>query len=99
MRWMIVGVMSLSVAAGACKEDEPFVADMKMICSAGERGREAPPDMQRIEAFRYIAEHIKTPEAARLMVQVGQAAPSEHAAILAPAQQKAKLTRCPLFGI
>jgi hypothetical protein len=99
MRWMIVVVMSLSVAAGACKEDEPFVADMKMICKAGEQSRGMDPEMQRVHAFKYIAEHIKTPEAARLIAEVARAAPSDHAALLAPAMQKAKLTRCPLFGL
>lgn len=97
MRWMIVGVLSLSVAAGACKEDEPFVADVKMMCGAGDRFGDLPPDLRSVQAARYIAEHVKTPEAARLMSELIQAHPADRAALLAPALKKAKLSRCALL--
>ena len=90
-------LLAASLAIAACGgSDDPFTADMKRICNPKLDDR-LPPDMQKMAAFRDIADHIKTPEAARLMSEVIQAAPSDRAAILAPALAKAKLKRCPFL--
>ena len=79
----------------ACDDTEPFVADVRMICRAGEGDPGLPPEMRRLTAMREIAKKIKTPEAARLISAVIQAAPEDKAALLAPALARAKLSRCP----
>lgn len=80
---------------GGCGSDDPFTADMKMICSAGGGHDELPPEMRKIAAMQKIAENVKTAEAARLVAAVVQAAPSERAELLQPALAKAGLKRCP----
>jgi len=83
--------------AGGCGSDDPFTADMKMICAAGGGRDDLPPDMRTVAAMKEIAENVKTPEAARLMVQVTQAAPSERAELLRQPLAKAGIKRCALF--
>lgn len=87
------------VLAAACssKTDDPFTADVKMICGAGQGRDDLPPDLRRMQAFREIADKIRTPEAARLMAAVGQAAPGDKRAIMAPALEKAGVKRCPFL--
>ncbi len=87
----------LLAGLASCDEPEPFVADMRMICRAGQSDPGLPPEMRRMQGFREIADKIKTAEAARLMAEVARAAPAEHAALLAPALARAKLSRCPFF--
>ena len=87
------------VVAGCSKSDDPFTADMKMICSAASGRDDVPPNMRRVAAFRHIAENIKTPEAARLMQQVIQVAPAEKAAVMREALAKAGLKRCPTLDL
>jgi hypothetical protein len=90
---------ALATTAPACssKSDDPFTADIKMICNAGRARDDLPPDMRAVTAAREIAEKIKTPEAARLMAAVMQAAPSDKAALMADALAKAGLSRCALL--
>lgn len=96
-RLVATAVLAAALAACGTKADDPFTADIKMICHAGPRDPGMPADMQRAMAFREIAEKIKTPEAARLMAQVIQVAPAEKAALMADALKKAGLSRCPLI--
>ncbi len=92
-------VSALTVAAcGGGKADDPFTADMKMICDAGKGHDDVPPELRRIEALRTIAEKVKTPEAARLMASFAQVAPADRGALLAPALAKAGIKRCALFA-
>jgi hypothetical protein len=85
------------IALAACgSSDDPLTADMKRICNP-KLDDGVPPDLQRIAALRDIADHIKSPEAARLLSSLMQAAPSERAALLGPALAKAKLKRCPFL--
>lgn len=89
--------LAVLVALAACgSSDDPFTADMKRICNP-KLDERVPPDMQRMQAMRDIADRIKTPEAARLMSELIQAAPSERAVLLEPALAKAKLKRCPFL--
>jgi hypothetical protein len=80
---------------GGCGSDDPFTADMKMICSAGGGRDDLPPEMRKLAAMKQIAENVKTAEAARLVAEVMQAAPSERDELLRPALAKAGLKRCP----
>lgn len=80
---------------GGCGSDDPFTADMKMICSAGSGRDDLPPDMRKLAAMKQIAESVKTAEAARLVAEAMRAAPSERAELLRPALAKAGLKRCP----
>lgn len=93
---LLSAVFLLSLAACG-SSDDPFTADMKMICNAGRARPELPPDMRAVEAAREIAAKIKTPEAARLMASVMQAAPSDKRALMAPALSKAGISRCALL--
>ncbi len=68
---------------------------MRMICAAAEAHGELPPEMRALAAMREIASKIRTPEAARLMSALIEAAPADRAAMLAPALARAKLDRCP----
>ena len=83
------------LAAGCGGSTDPFTADMRMICSAADRHADEPPEMRTLSAMRDIADKIKTPEAARLLSELVQAAPADRAAMLAPALERAKLSRCP----
>jgi|JI9StandDraft_2_1071091.scaffolds.fasta_scaffold120618_2 hypothetical protein len=94
---LLVSVLSLA-ACGGGKQDDPFTADMKMICDAGKGHDDVPPELRRIEALRSIAEKVKTAEAARLMASFAQVAPAERGALLAPALAKAGIKRCALFA-
>lgn len=87
---------ALVLAACGGSNDDPFTADMKRICNP-KVDPGLPPDMQRMTAMRDLAGQIKTPEAARLMADLMQAAPSERAGMLEPALAKAKLKRCPFL--
>ena len=90
-------LLLLVVTGCSSSKDDPFTADMKMICNAGSGRSDLPPAMAQMEAMREIASKIRTPEAARLMAAVVQAAPADKAALIAPALAKAKLSRCPLL--
>ncbi|MEZ4399046.1 MAG: hypothetical protein R3B06_03460 [Kofleriaceae bacterium] len=95
-RLMLMCSLVAAMACGSGEPADPFAADMKMICGAGGRD-DVPPEMRTMMAMQEIAEKIKTPEAARLMAAVAQAAPSERAELVKPALAKAGLTRCRLF--
>lgn len=98
MRRVVASVLFVSVVAVGCGGgDDPFTADIKMICGAGGGHDELPPEMRALAAMREIVEKIKTPEAARLMRAVIEAAPADKAALMAPAMAKAKLSRCALL--
>lgn len=98
VRTLLLASALIAAACGGGKTDEPFTADMKMICDAGKGHDDLPPEMRRIEALRSIAEKVKTPEAARLMASFAQVAPAERGALLAPALAKAGIKRCALFA-
>ena len=83
--------------AGGCGSDDPFTADLKLICSAGGGRDDLPPNLRSVAALKEIAENVKTPEAARLVVQVMRAAPSERAELLRQPLAKAGIKRCALF--
>ena len=89
----LLGLAAL-LAAGGCKSDDPFTADMKMICSAGGGHADLPPEMRKLAAMKEIADNIKTPEAARLLARVIQVAPEEKAGVIREALAKAGLKRC-----
>ncbi len=92
-------VTALTVAAcGGGKTDDPFTADMKMICDAGKGHDDLPPEMRRLEALRSIAGKVKTAEAARLMASFAQVGPGQKGEILAPALAKAGIKHCALFA-
>ena len=87
--------LALLAAAGGCKSDDPFTADMKMICAAGGDGdANLPPQLRKLAAMKEIAGKIKSPEAARLMARVIQVAPEEKAGLVREALAKAGLSRC-----
>lgn len=89
-------VVTIAVSLAGCGKDvDPFTADLRMICSAADRHRDLPPDMRTLAAMRDIAGKIKTPEAARLLSALMEAAPAERPAMLAPALERAKLSSCP----
>jgi hypothetical protein len=86
--------LAAALLLAACgSSDDPFTADMKTICNAS-GDPSLPPDLQRMSAMKQIAAKVKTPEAARLLSSVIQAAPADRAALLEPALAKAKLSRC-----
>jgi uncharacterized protein YggE len=99
--WVGLAFAACAVAAAACSSsksaDDPFTADMKMICAAGQGHDDVPPEMRRIEALRSIAAKVKTAEAAKLMAGFGALAPEERAAYMKGALEKAKLTKCALL--
>lgn len=90
----LLGLAALLAAAGGCKSDDPFTADMKMICGAGGGQDGLPPEMRKLAAMKEISDNIKTPEAARFLVQVIQVAPEEKAGVIREALAKAGLKRC-----
>ena len=93
-----LAALALTVMLAACGgSTDPFTADMRMICGATDRYRDLPGPERTMAAMRHILDNVKTPEAARLVPAVIEAAPSERAAMLAPALERAKLTRCPTF--
>lgn len=96
-RLLLVSALSLA-ACGGGKPDDPFTADMKMICDAGKGGEGLPPELRRVEALRKIAAKVKTAEAARLMASFAQVGPEDKGALLAPALAKAGIKRCALFA-
>ena len=96
MKRVVFAVLVLA-GCGSKPADDPFTADLKMICNAGANRADLPPDMRSLEAAREIAAKIKTPEAARLMAAVMQAAPEEKAALMAGALKKAGIARCPML--
>lgn len=98
VRTLMLASALIAAACGGGKTDDPFTADMKMICDAGKGHDDVPPEMRRIAALRSIAEKVKTPEAARLMASFAQVAPTERGALLAPALAKAGIKRCALFA-
>ncbi len=90
------------MAAAACGKsgsaaDDPFTADMKMICAAGQGRDDLPPEMRRIEALKEIAAKVKTAEAARLMAGFGELAPADRPAYMQGALERAKLAQCRLL--
>ncbi len=87
----------LALAGCSSSKDDPFTADMKMICNAGGASQGTPREMQTVAALQEIAAKVKTPDAARLMVEVVRAAPSDKAALLAPALSRAGISRCRLL--
>ncbi len=96
----LVGLVALapgSLAACSSPSDDPFTADMKMICRAGQGGDHLPPELRRVEALREIAERIRTPEAARLLATLMQVAPAERGPLVAEALARAGLRRCPFL--
>jgi hypothetical protein len=95
----VAALLLAALSLGACSSssDDPFTADMKMICNAGRGHDDLPPDMRRISAMREIADKIKTPEAARMLAGVAAVAPSEKAAYFRPALDKAGIKRCPFL--
>ena len=95
---LVVALARAVAGCGGGKTDDPFTADMKMICDAGKGHDDLPPEMRRLEALRSIAEKVKTAEAARLMASFAQVAPAERGALLAPALTKAGIKRCALFA-
>lgn len=88
-------VCAASLAACGGSKVDPFVADLRMICSAGDAHRDLPPDLARVRAMRDMASKIKTPEAARLVASAMELAPADRAALVAPALARAGLSRCP----
>ncbi len=98
MRSVCLGLLvSATLVACSSKSDDPFTADMKMICNAGQSRADLPPERRRIEALREIAEKVQTPEAARLMAGVFEVAPSEKAGYMKDALAKAGIKRCALL--
>lgn len=93
--WSLLVVLVL--AGCSSSKDDPFTADMKMICNAGGDSRDLPREMQTLAALQEIAAKVRTPEAARLMSDMVQAAPSDKAAVLAPALARAGISRCRLL--
>jgi hypothetical protein len=89
------------VFAAACAKsgatDDPFTADMKMICAAGQGRDDLPPEMRRIEALKEIAAKVKTAEAARLMAGFGELAPADRPAYMKGALERAKIAQCRLL--
>jgi hypothetical protein len=94
MRALIVGVLGLVAACGSKGADDPFTADMKMICAAGQGRDDLPPEMRRVEAMKEIAAKVKTAEAARFMAGFGELAPADRPAYVKGALDRARLTRC-----
>jgi hypothetical protein len=95
-------IAGLSVVAACAKSgggaaDDPFTADMKMICAAGQGRDDLPPEMRRIEALKEIAAKVRTPEAARLMAGFGALAPADRPAYMSDALERAKLAQCRLL--
>lgn len=97
MRRLGLAAAVLCAACSSAGADDPFTQDMKMICAAGQGRDDLPPEMRRIEALKEIADKVKTAEAARFMAGFGALAPSERAAYVKGALEKAKLSRCPLL--
>lgn len=101
--WHAVALVALvalapgSLAACSSSSDDPFTADMKMICRAGQGSDHLPPELRRVEALREIAERIRTPEAARLLATLMQVAPAERGPLVAEALARAGLRRCPFL--
>jgi hypothetical protein len=97
LTFALTAPLAAPLAAAGCGggTTDPFTADLRMICSAADRHRGEPPELRTVSSMRDIADKIKTPEAARLMVTLMEAAPAERAALLAPALERAKLSRCP----
>lgn len=91
-------VVAATVAACGGAKDDPFTADLKMICAAGEGRDDLPPEMRNLEALRSIADKIKTAEAARLLSELMRAAPSERPAMIDPVLAKAGIKRCAFLG-
>lgn len=90
-------VLFVVASCGSSKADDPFTADMKMICAAGQGHPELPPEMRRLEALKEIAAKVRTPEAARLMAGFGALAPADRPDYMKGALEKAKIAHCPLF--
>jgi hypothetical protein len=99
MRVCVTLALFVVASCGSSKADDPFTADMKMICAAGEGHPELPPEMRRMEALRDIAAKVRTPEAARFMAGFGALAPEQRADYVKGALEKAKITHCPLFEL
>jgi hypothetical protein len=95
-RLLLSGLAALALVACG-PSDDPFTADMKMICKAGQ-DENLPPEMRQLAGMKEIAGKIKTAEAARLMSELMQAAPADRDQLLEPALAKAKLKRCPFLG-
>lgn len=92
---LVIGL--LAGGCGSSASDDPFTADMKMICAAGQGRDDLPPDMRRVAALEEIAAKVKTAEAARFMAGFGALAPAERDAYVKGALEKAKLSRCALL--
>jgi len=99
-RLRVLVVLVMVAAAGGCgssTKDDPFTADMKMICAAGKGRDDLPPEMRRVEALREIAAKVKTPDAARFMAGFGALAPEDRPDYVKGALQRARLTQCALL--
>jgi hypothetical protein len=95
---LVLAALVVAAAPIGCGgSDDPFTADMKMICGAGE-DPSLPPDLARLAAMRDIADRVRSAEAARLVAELIQAAPADRDELLAPALARAKLKRCRFFG-
>jgi hypothetical protein len=88
-----------ALGCGSKAADDPFTADMKMICAAGQGRDDLPPEMRRIEALKEITAKVKTSEAARLMAGLGALAPEERDGYMKDALARAKITRCALLDM
>ncbi len=94
VRTRFLGCVVVAALACSSTSDDPFTADMKMICNAGRGHDELPPDMRRLEAFKEIAAKVKTAEAARLMAGLIEIAPDGKADYLRDAFTRAGIKRC-----
>jgi hypothetical protein len=93
----VIALLLAAASCGSSTSDDPFTADMKMICAAGQGHPELPPEMRRMEALKEIAAKVRTPEAARFMAGFGALAPEDRASYVKGALEKAKIAHCPLF--
>ena len=96
---VFLAASSTLAACGSKAADDPFTADMKMICAAGQGRDDLPPEMRRLEALKEIAAKVRTPEAARLMAGFGELAPADRPDYVKGALEKAKIQHCALFDL
>jgi len=98
-RWTITAGLALVAAlAGGCgSKEDPFTADIKLICNAGQSRPDLPPPMRRLQAMHEIAGKIRTGEAARLMGEITRARADQRVELMRPAMARAGLAHCPLL--
>ena len=96
---MLIAALLTACGKSGGAADDPFTADRKMICAAGQGRDDLPPEMRRVEALREIAAKVKTAEAARLMAGFGALAPAERPAYMKAALERAKIAQCRLLDM